>query len=63
MKKVVLCSTAIDRHSLQMSVEIQGTLMAIYTSSSLSPFQTNTGLSSEIGHDEILFPFSQFMIV
>jgi len=33
----LLCRTAIDRHSLQMSVEIQGTMMAVYISSSPSP--------------------------
>ena len=58
----LLCRTAIHRHSLQMSVEIQGALMTIYISFSLPPW-TNRGLSSETGHDEILFPFSQFTIV
>jgi len=33
----LLCRTAIHRHSLQMSVEIQGALMTIYISFSLPP--------------------------
>ena len=48
---------------MQMSVEIQGTMMAIYISSSHSPSpppptRQIRGISSEIGHEEILFPFS-----